>query len=272
MSPTLPHLIHNGVLLAADEAALGTNDGLFRHGFGLFDTLAAVRGRPFLAEAHFHRLRTSAAALALDCPDDATLIAAIGTLLAANALENTEIARVRITLSSPGGGSPSWWVEATPAPLRGASARLGTGGFVRNEHSPLAGHKTSSCADQVLADRAARSAGLDEMIFLNTRGEVCETTWANVFLLVESGWITPPLDSGCLPGVTRALVLELAAEAGIAIAESTLLGAGLNRVRSAFLTSSIRGIQPVAAIDGRELEIDDDIRRLQAAYSGRMKC
>lgn len=263
-------LIHNGALVTAEEARLGIEDGLFRHGLGLFDTLAAFHGIPFLADAHIGRLRASAGELGFFCPDNATLLSAIESVLGANALDIAEKARVRITLSSPDSGGESWWVEASLPPSRNVTARVGTSGFVRNEQSRLAGHKTTSCAENRLADRAAKQAGLDEMLFFNTRGEVCEGTWANVFLLVEQGWITPPLDSGCLPGITRAFVLELAAAAGIAISESTLLGEGLNRVRSAFLTSSLRGIQPIASIDGRELEMSPETATLLAAYRDRV--
>lgn len=263
-------LIRNGVLVAADEARLGIEDGLFRHGLGLFDTLAAFHGIPFLADAHIGRLRASAGELGFFCPDNATILSAIESVLAANALDIAEKARVRITLSSPDSGGESWWVEATPPPSRNATARVGTGGFVRNEQDRLTGHKTTSCAGNVLADRAANQAGLDEMLFFNTRGEVCEGTWANVFLLVEQGWITPPLDSGCLPGITRAFVLGLAEKAGIAIRESTLLAEGLKRVRSAFLTSSLRGIQPIVSIDGRKLEMSPGTAMLQAAYHDRL--
>lgn len=271
MSSPAFRIVHNGVLRDADTLPLDCEDGLFRFGYGVFETLAAYRGNPFLAERHFERLQASSTHLGLNAPTARELGEAIDLVLTENSLRSHEQIRLRITLSSPPSGKSCWWVEASLPPLRPATARVATGVFVRNEQSPLAGHKTSSCAENVIADRAAKAAGIDEMLFLNTRGELCEGTWSNVFVRDESGWKTPPLDSGCLPGITRALVLDLAAESGITILESTLLGPSINRVQSAFLTSSIREIQPVSSLNGRDLEIAKEISILQAAYRERVK-
>lgn len=276
MSSPEIRIIQNGVFRDASSIALDGGDGLLRFGHGAFETLSAYHGRHFLFEPHFQRLQTTARFLGLSCPDEAELSAAIDRLLAANDSGAGKQTRLRITLSAPASGDASWWIEATAPPRRPETARVGTGAYFRNERSPLSGHKTTCCAENVLADRAAKAAGLDEMLFLNTRGELCEGTWSNVFVRDEAGWKTPPLDSGCLSGITRALVLDLAREAGIEIVESTLslptlLGQTLNRVQSAFLTSSIREIQPVASLDGKDLEIAAEIQILQSAYRKRVE-
>ncbi len=264
-------LVHNGVLRPAESPLLPAGDGLAAFGLGVFETLAAYGGRPFLADAHLARLRHAAHVLRLPCPEDAALLGGIGAALAANRLHETAKARIRIVLSSPGGAEPSWWVEATPPPPHPDTARTVTGpAFVRNERSPLVGLKSTQCGDSVLAQRTARETGADEALFANTRGELCEGAWSNVFVRVGGRWSTPPLRSGCLPGVTRALVLDLFREHGLEAAETTLPIRQLDRVEAAFLTSSLREIQPISSIDGREQAIDDPLLEdLRAAYRRR---
>lgn len=255
-------VVHNGRLRPADEALVDAHDGLVSFGRGIFETIAAYRGTPFGAKEHLERLRRGADVLDLAVPDEDTLLAAMHTALEANGLLDAAKARLRLTLSSPGDGSPSWWIEATPPPPHPATARVITGPFFRNERSPLAGLKTINYGDNVVALRLAREAGADEALFANTRDELCEGTWSNVFVRIDGTWHTPPLSSGCLPGITRGVVIGLFKEHGILLVESNLSYATLDRVESAFLTSSLREIQPVAAIDGRELESDRQLLHL----------
>jgi len=265
-----PFIVHNGVLRSAGEPVVAATDGISL-GCGAFETIAAYRGRPFLARAHLDRLRRAAEVLGLACPDDAILLEAMTTALAANDLATAGKARLRLTLSSRADGSANWWIEATPPPDHPPAARVVTGPFFRNERSPLAGLKTVNYGDNAVAQRRARAAGADEALFANTRGELCEGTWSNVFVLVDGQWSTPPLSSGCLPGITRGVVLELFAELGLPVTESTRSIDGLDRVESAFLTSSLREIQPIAAIDGRELRKSAAVEDLRAAFRGRVE-
>lgn len=263
-------LVHNGVLRPATEAVVTASDGLSL-GRGLFETLACYRGRPFLAAAHFERLRRGAEILGIPCPADDVFLHAFADALSANGFTEAGKTRLRLTLSSPADGSENWWVEATPPPSHPATARVVTGPFFRNERSPLAGFKTVNYGENAAAQRHALAAGADETLFANTCGEVCEGTWSNVFLRVDGQWVTPPLSSGCLPGVTRSVVLEIFAELGLPVSESTLLVEGLDRVESAFLTSSLREIQPVAVLDGRGLAIPNDVERLREAFRRRVE-
>jgi branched-chain amino acid aminotransferase len=124
---------------------------------------------------------------------------------------------------------------------------------VRNERSPLAGAKATSYGENVVAQRWGADRGCDEALFANTRGELCEGTGANVFLVVDGVLRTPSLDSGCLAGVTRALVCELAAGEPGGIDEGAVPIDDLARASEAFLTSSTRDIHPIAVLDGREI-------------------
>jgi len=262
--------IHNGVLREAGSEVLSVNDGALIRGQGAFETIAVYHGRPFLTAAHLGRLRRAAAVLDLDCPPEADLIAAMETLLTANQVAALARARVRLTLTAPAAGGPSWFVEAGPPPVHPERARVITIPFTRNERSALAGLKTINYGENVVALRLAREAGADEALFGNTRDELCEGTWSNVFLYRDGTWLTPPLTSGCLPGVTRAVVLELLEELGLPVEEAVIPLGELPLAEAAFLTSSLREIQPITAIDGRELPEPSDLPRLREAFAARV--
>ena len=118
----------------------------------------------------------------------------------------------------------------------------------RNEHGALAGLKTTSYAENVLALRYARERGGAEAIFANMAGNLCEGTGTSVFVVSGGRLVTPPLSSGCLAGVTRGLVLEWAG----AVEEDLPAGA-LAAAPEAFLTSTTRDVQPIRSVDGQPL-------------------
>jgi branched-chain amino acid aminotransferase len=124
---------------------------------------------------------------------------------------------------------------------------------VRNERAATAGLKTTSYADNVIALARAKAHGAVEALFANTRGELCEATGSNVFVALDGTLRTPPLDSGCLAGITRELVLEWCAHEGVEVVEETLPLDVLERADEVFLTSSIKDVFPVSAVDGRGL-------------------
>jgi branched-chain amino acid aminotransferase len=123
----------------------------------------------------------------------------------------------------------------------------------RNERGAVAGLKTTSYAENVRALAYARERDAGEAIFLNTRGEVCEATGSNVFVIRDGVVLTPPVDAGCLLGVTRALVLELCAKHGMPVEEAALGPSALADADEAFLTSSTREVQSIGRVDGRAL-------------------
>lgn len=256
------HIIYNGRLHSADTPIVSAEDGLTLYGLGVFETLLAQKGRVLLAEEHILRLRDAARCLQLTCPSDSELSEAMRSVLTANQLTEADAARVRITLSSPRDGASSWWVVATTPPLHPPLARVMSGPFVRNEKSPLAGMKTTHCGDSFLAHQKAKDLGVDELIFGNTQGDLCEGTWSNIFVKIAGQWFTPPVGSGCLPGIIRALALDLSRDLSLPISESSPSMRELERVESAFFSSSLRKIQPISEMDGRELEITEEIADL----------
>ena len=178
--------------------------------------------------------------------------------IAANDLRD---GRLRITVT--GGESPlgSERGDAAPTVIVAASelappapdADVVTVPWSRNERSAIAGLKTISYAENVRALAYAREHGAIEAVFPNSHGDLCEATGSNVFLVFQSVLHTPPGEAGCLLGVTRALILELAAGLGIPIEEAALPLDALHRCDEAFLSSTTREVQAIAHVDGQQL-------------------
>jgi branched-chain amino acid aminotransferase len=248
----------DGELLDADRARVSPFDHGILVGDGIFETLGVYRGVPFAWRRHHERLAWSAKQLGLAVPDSGALRVAADAVLGAN---QVTAGRLRITVtggpsplgSERGDGPPTVIVAAGPARARPPTEWVVTVPWSRNERGATAGIKTISYADNVRALAYAHARDASEAIFANTRGELCEATGSNVFLVDDGVVRTPPADSGCLLGVTRALVLELCAELGLAAEERAVPLDALSRAEEAFLTSSTREVAPIARVDGRDL-------------------
>jgi branched-chain amino acid aminotransferase len=241
----------NGTLLADSEARISVFDHGLTVGDGVFETVKVVAGVPFALTRHLARLRRSAAGLGLPEPDLGRLRAGVTHLLAADG--QPPRARLRITVTggeSPLGsdrGAAGLTVMAALGdwPSIGAWSDVVTVPWPRNEHGALAGLKTTSYAENVLALGYARERGGGEAIFANIAGNLCEGTGTNVFVVSGGRLLTPPLGAGCLAGVTRGLVIEWAG----AEEEDLALGA-LGAAGEAFLTGTTRDVQPIRAVNG----------------------
>ncbi len=224
-------------------APVDTSRGLAA-GEGVFTSVLVERGRVFALDRHLDRLLASATALGLPrLPRDDVRRAV------ADAVRTHPVARGRLRtvwVAGPAGGE--LLVELDPVPPAASAVEVVTLPYVVDHHGALVGHKTTAYADNVVALAAARAAGAGEGMLANADGGLCEATAANVFLVLDGGLVTPPLGSGCLPGVTRALVVEAcgAREVDVPLAEAAL-------AEEVFLTSTTRGVQPVSAWDGRVL-------------------
>jgi branched-chain amino acid aminotransferase len=248
----------DGDLGPADELRISPLDHGLLVGDGVFETLRVYGGVPFAWTRHLQRLARSAAGLGLELPEVVTLRERADAVLAANQL--TE-ARLRITitggpapLGSERAAVPSTVVIAasalTPWP---PTADVVTVPWPRNERGATAGMKTISYAENVRALAHAHEHGAGEAIFANTRGELCEATGSNVFLVEDGTIVTPPESSGCLLGVTRALVLRLAEQLGLDAMETDRPVDALATADEAFLSSTTREVQAIAHVDGTAL-------------------
>lgn len=244
----------DGALVPAVEASVSVSDHGLTVGDGVFETLKAIDGTPFAVRRHLERLRRSAAALGLEVPaDEGQLRAAIAAVLEA---APRALARVRITVtggtaplgSERGAGRPTVIVAAADLAPAAPSTAACVVPWPRNERGALAGVKTTSYAENVVALAHAKERGCTEALFATTTGLLSEGTGSNVFVALHGRLVTPPLSSGCLAGVTRDLVLEVTAAE-----EAEIPMEDLSRADEVFLTSTGRDVQPVHRIDDREL-------------------
>ncbi|MBK9163385.1 MAG: aminotransferase class IV [Acidobacteria bacterium] len=243
----------NGKIVERGDAPLASSAGLL-YGKGVFTTVRIEGGRAFLFEKHLRRLQANARAIGLAPVDDAAIESALQELVAANAVAS---GRARITLLDASGSS-IWGGSGRAAtelhiitgdfrPVSG-EIRLGVSPFAVNSASPLAGIKSCNYLENLIAAEEARGRGLSEAVRLNERGEVVSGAMSNIFWLREGELFTPLLQTGCLPGTVRELIIENL--------ECREVVAGIGELESAeaiFLTSSGIGIRPVAEFAGRRL-------------------
>jgi len=265
------HVWFNGSLLDdPGTAVISVDDHGITVGDGVFETLKVVDGRPFALTRHLERLIASAAGLGLPAPDLDEVRRAVAEVLDVATLP---LGRLRITVtagpapmgSGRGAGPLTVIVTADGMAPSEASAAVVRVPWVRNERSAIAGLKTTSYADNVVALARARESGASEAIFANTLGDLCEGTGSNVGYVVGGEARTPSLASGCLAGVTRALLLEWC---DVVEADEPL--GVLDEAEEVFLVSTTRDVQPVHRLDDRVLEAPGPVtRKLQETWAAR---
>ena len=243
----------NGALVATGDASVSVLDHGLTVGDGVFETMKAADGRLFALTRHLERLTRSARGLGLPDPDHDLVREACEQVLRANPMP---LGRLRVTYT--GGTSPlgsergdagtSLVVALGTSTRRADTTAVITVPWRRNEHSAVAGLKTTSYAENVVALAAAHRRGASEALLPNTAGQLCEGTGSNVFVVIGGRLVTPPLASGCLAGITRRLVIDWCdAE------EADLPQSVLQEADEIFLTSTLRDVQAVTRIDDREL-------------------
>jgi branched-chain amino acid aminotransferase len=243
----------DGELLPVEQARVSPFDHAVLTGDGVFETLRVYRGVPFAARRHLDRLARSAAGLHLPAPDADVLRAVMDEVVAANGLVD---GRLRITVTGGVGslGSdraavhPTVIVAVGPPTAWPATTDVAVVPWPRNERGALAGLKTVSYGENVVALAHAHERGAGEAVFGNLVGDLCEGTGTNVFVAAGGRLLTPPLSSGCLAGVTRELLLEL-----VDVVEQDVPLSALAAADEAFLTSSTREVQPIRSVDGTPL-------------------
>ena len=273
----------NGHLVRADAPAVTALDRGFLYGDGLFETVRAYGGRPFLLDEHLARLAGSAAELRVaERLDTEPVARGVAELLDANGLAEAD-AYIRITLTRgihtgaltlEPAAEPTVAIIARPLHLppperyeRGVA--LVTASARRNADSTLPRHKTLNYLESLLAKTEAKQAGADDALLLNTRGEIAEAASSNLFIVRDGALATPPIEAAILPGITRRQVLRIARELGIAAAERPIPPDELLAADEVFLTNAIVEVLPVRALDGHPIGDGRPgplTRRLHAAY------
>ena len=248
------HVWVNGRLLDDPHApAITVSDHGLTVGDGVFEAVKVVAGQPFALSRHLRRLGRSAAGLGLPAFDPVDVRAGIEAVLAA---EHLPLGRLRITYtggaaplgSGRGEGPPTLVVASDVLEAPSPTTSVVTVPWPRNERGALAGLKTTSYAENVIALAHAAEHGATEAVFANLAGNLCEGTGSNVFYVVDGELRTPSLASGCLAGITRGLLLEW--YGGRELDEPVDV---LRSADEVFVVSTTRDVQAVARCDGREL-------------------
>jgi branched-chain amino acid aminotransferase len=247
----------DGRVLPPGTARVSAVDHGITVGDGVFEACKIVHGEVFALTRHLRRLARSAAVLGLALPAASVIENGVAELV--GAAGPLPLGRLRITLtggagplgSDRGAAVPTLVLAVSPvSPWPGWISAV-TVDWARNERSAVAGAKTTSYAENVVALAEAHRRGAHEALLCNTRGEVCEGTGSNVVVERNGVLVTPPLSSGCLAGITRELFLEWSAQEGLPVREGALRLEDLAVAPEVLLTSSTRDVQHVDQLDGR---------------------
>lgn len=268
----------NGAPQPPDAVHVSARDRGLTLADGLFETMRAQGGIVFRFEHHIARLQHGLAALGIPAPPDLR-----DWVLRAVRAAGTSRSSVRITvtrgvgpagLAPPGDVHPTTIVTVGPLPALppsvyedGLSAHVASGR--RNERAATAGLKTIAYTDSVAALLEAHRAGADEALFLDTDDHCSEATASNLFVWTGSILLTPPRTCGALPGITRAVIFELAPALGLPAAERVFGVDDLLAAEEAFLTSTLRGVAPLVRVGTQRIgrgTPGHHTRRIAAAY------
>jgi branched-chain amino acid aminotransferase len=259
----------NGRVFDQEHAVVSVFDHGFLYGEGVYETLRTFNGRPFLFDRHMQRLRNSSRMLMLAVPisDDDLMRRCRETMDAAglgHGPANEAYLRILLTrgvgeLSYDPGACPTPSIIVIvkpqvdpPADVYERGMKLVLVDVVRNHPgsvNPLI--KSNNLLNNALAMQQAARRGAFEGVMRNFRGELAECTTSNLFVVKDGAALTPPLESGLLPGITRAFLFEIGAEAGIPVREAVLRDNDLLNADEAFITSTTRGVVPATKIDDR---------------------
>ena len=255
----------NGRLIPRSKAKLTPFDHGFLYSYGLFETMRSYNGKIFRLDSHLDRLHKSAKILNLDSKlATFNLARACYDILEANKLAE---ARIRLTVSAGEGDitpNPDTCqnitvfiavrkLASTPPESYRLDFKAVLSPYRRNSQSLLSGMKSIAYLDNVLVRQEARIAGGDEAIMLNERGHVAEGTSSNIFLAKGKTLVTPCLESGILPGITREAVLELAQSLKIESIEREVELTELLEADEAFFSNSIIEIAPLTSLNNKPI-------------------
>lgn len=254
----------DGRLVDGQGPAIPASDHGLLLGDGVYTTVAVRDGVAIALTRHIARLESSLQAMGIASPGHDEIASAVAQTLAAG---HHGAVRLRVTVTSGDGpaglrrgSTPRVIVWAGPAVEHGPCDAV-RGPWARNERSAVAGIKTTSYAQNVVMAAWARERGASECLIANTRGELCEGVGSNVFVELGGELLTPALDTGCLPGIARSLILEWGKAEGAPVREAhdgELPFDVLERVLAgdayAAVSSSTRGLAALASLDGVSLQ------------------
>jgi len=254
------NVFHNDELLPIDKVRLSPGQAGLICGWGIFTTLRISRGEAFAYERHWRRLEKDAGITRLPMPYTAAKVRVhLHEVIRANKVTEG-CARVYLVYNTVGvwqsdekHAQVDLIIYSAGLPEHSDTVRLALREQGRHAASPMSGVKSISWLNNVWAVAEAVKEGFDEVVMLNERGEVAECTSANIFAVKNEKILTPPLNSGCLEGVTRGILMEIAPEAGVSVVEQALRPEDLYSADEVFISSTNRNLISVGEIAGNKL-------------------
>lgn len=235
-----------------------TPDEGYYFGLGAFETIAVEDGKAILLQKHCRRLQRAAEFLTLSLDENAVDEGIQKALAAEDMQEGRKV--IKITVSERNlTVTVRKNVYTASCYEKGFTADFTT--VVRNETSPFTYHKTLNYGDCIREKRLARKRGIDEPIFLNTKGMITEGACTNVFFVRERRLYTPAVSCGLLPGIMRSYICDR-----YAVSEAEICPGDISSFEEMFVTNSLLGIMPVVSLDGHEFPSQSMGRQLLAEY------
>lgn len=241
--------------LVDESAALPVSDRSFLLGEGVFETLLTIGGKAVALDRHIARLQAGAEVLGITAPAKDAFAIAVTTLL--QSTSKITLGRMRVTLS----GSGTFLITHQQYKEWNEPARLVTYPHPFNAKSPLRSVKSTSYGEYLVAFRYAQERTADDALLFNTEDFVMESSTANIIALIGGKWVTPPLSSGPLPGITRELLIEWGY-----VTERELIFEELQRCESMALISSLRSVQPIGEINGRKYKTSGKVEEISTLF------
>jgi branched-chain amino acid aminotransferase len=237
-------VIQNGVLVPIQES--DCNDKGWLSGTGVFETIKTVENKPWAMSRHMRRAVTSAQQLGFRIPSEDLVRNAVEQLCIN---QQYPFGLLRLSFGQNGNWSA---VHLAYEPAMQGAKLLTYDTAITVQGQPIKSYPYDYRLEIL---EAIKALGADEAIVCNDKGKICEGSVTNLLLRIEDKWVTPPISDGVLPGVIRALVIEYCGVSVRSVDRSEI-----QQVQSAFLLSSLRIAQPVASIDGRDIEQSPDFR------------
>ena len=267
----------NGQFVPEAEAVVSVNDRGFLYGDGLFETTRVFNGRPFRLAQHLERLVRGADYLKIRLPfSPKELDRFAAQLIEKNSMPD---AILRVTLTrGPGERGYTPTAANTPAlvmalhaavpldPVKPPQWKLATSTHCLLASDALASFKTGSKLLQVVARMEAEAGGTDEALLLNTNGEVAEAAGANVFWVYDGKICTVPTGRGVLPGITRAVILEICEGLGLPTNKRVIKPEALRRADGIFLSQSALGVISITSLDGEPVPQSPLVQKIFQTY------
>jgi branched-chain amino acid aminotransferase len=264
-----PFILHNDRVLAADSKVLAPGQVGLLSGWGVFSTLRVADGVLFAWERHWARMKHDAAELRVPFPEDPEPVKrSLARLIEANGAYSATLRIVVVRnrgglWEGPGLDRGYDLIALTTKPKAwGEGARLAVVPQARHSACVFAGTKSLSWSMNLCWLEMAQARGYDEALLLNERGNVSECTSANIFMARGGSVYTPPLSSGCLPGVTREVLLSQIRVPGIRIEEKEFGLEDLETADEVFITSTTRNLLPVLSVEGLPVRLEGETHLL----------